>query len=445
MALGLSDLHQSGSLPSWPCIISGAQAGGQPTAITTLDTTRGERGHLWPEFLPDGRAFQFLAIPENVIYAGTLGSSDIRRLLASDSQARYAAPGHLLFVRDNTLLAQPFDGSRGILSGEAVPVAEDVVVPSAGSALSFGFAAFAVSDSGVLIYRAGLTQRRNVLRWFDRAGAPLGVLGTEGVYADLELSPDGTQLAVSATEARNTDIWIFDVARGVRTRLTSDPEADIGPNWSPDGHEVVYARQQGPKPGLYMKAASGTSREETLVESDRMPFPDSWFQGTLLYEFDDPKTTWNLWSLSVADRKAEPFIQMEGRQEFARFSPDGKWAAYRSNETGRVEIYVVPSLQRNSKTLLSTGGGAYPRWRRDGREIFYVGSDATLMAAEVTAVGASFRVGTVRPLFKMAVGGPRYAYDVSPDGQRVLVNTIVETTSTAPITVVVNWPATMRR
>jgi len=419
-------------------------AGGQPTAIITLGKTPGERGHMWPEFLPDGRAFLFLAIPENAIYTGTIGSPDTLRLVASDSQARYAAPGHLLFVRESTLLAQPFDASRATLSGEAVPVAEDVVVPSSGAVLSFGSAAFDVSDSGVLIYRAGLTQRRNVLRWFDRAGAPLGVLGTEGVYADLELSPDGTELAVSVTEAKNTDVWIFDVARGVRTRLTSDPEADIGPKWSPNGLEVAYARQQGPKPGLYTKAASGTSREETLVESDRMPFADSWFQGSLLYELDDPKTTWDLWSLSVADRKTEPFIQMEGRQEFVRFSPDGKWAAYRSNETGRGEIYVVPSLQRNSKTLLSTEGGNYSRWRRDGREMFYVGTDATLMAAEVTAVGASFRVGTVRPLFKMAVGGPRYAYDVSPDGRRFLVNTIIETTTSAPISVVVNWPATMR-
>jgi Tol biopolymer transport system component len=419
-------------------------AGGQPTTIITLGKTLGERGHVWPEFLPDGRGFLFLAIPENAIYAGTIGSPDTSKLMASDSQARYAAPAHLLLVRDNTLLAQPFDASRRTLGGEAVPVAEDVAVPSAGSVLSFGSAAFAVSDSGVLIYRAGLTQRRNVLRWFDRAGAPLGVLGTEGVYADLELSPGGTELAVSVTEAKNTDVWIFDVARGVRTRLTSDPEADVGPKWSPNGLEVAYARQQGPKPGLYMKAASGTSREETLVESDRMPFADSWFQGSLLYELDDPKTTWDLWSLSVADRKADPFIQMEGRQEFVRFSPDGKWAAYSSNETGRGEIYVVPSLQRNSKTLLSTEGGNYSRWRNDGREMFYMRSDATLMAAEVTAAGASFRVGAVRPLFKMAVGGPRYAYDVSADGQRFLVNTIIERTGSAPITVVVNWPATMR-
>jgi serine/threonine protein kinase/Tol biopolymer transport system component len=420
-------------------------AGGQLTAITTLSKPRGERGHVWPEFLPDGRRFLFLAIPENAIYTGTLGSPDTLKLVASDSQARYAAPGHLMFVRDNTLLAQPFDVSSGTLSGAAIPLAEDVGVPSAGSALSFGSAAFAVSDSGVLIYRAGLNQRRNSLRWFDRAGSPLGVLGGEGVYADLELSPDGTALALSATEARNTDIWIFDVARGVRTRLTSDPEADIGPKWSPSGHEVVYARQQGPKPGLYAKASSGTGREETLVESDRMPFADSWFQGTLLYEVDDLQTTWDLWSLSVADRKAEPFIQMQGRQEFVRFSPDAKWAAYGSDETGRGEIYVVPSLQRDSKILLSSGGGRFPRWRRDGREIFYLASDATLMAAEVNAIGTSFQIGRVRPLFKMAPGGPRYAYEVSADGQRFLVNTIVDSATSAPITVVVNWLSALRR
>lgn len=213
-------------------------AGGQPAAVTTLDGTRNERGHVLPEFLPDGRGFLFLAIPENAIHAGTIGSPDTTRLVASDSQSRYAPPGYLLFVRDGRLMAQAFDASRAEASGDAVPIAEDVGVPSRAGIISSGYASFGISDSGVLVYRTGLTERRRVLRWFDRTGAPLGLLGTEGAYADIERSPDGTRLAVSATreeEHRHLDL---------RRRTGRANSSDVGPrggHWS----QVIAERRAG--------------------------------------------------------------------------------------------------------------------------------------------------------------------------------------------------------
>jgi Tol biopolymer transport system component len=429
-------------------------AGGKPTHVTVLDSDRKEVSHRWPWFLPDGRHFLYVTTDDPVarrgnaatkVYVGSLESRDRVELLESDSKALYSA-GHLLFVRQRTLLSQPFDAEQLTLTGESVPVAEDVN--------PYGtYAAFSAS-AGMLAYRTTAPFGGQQLVWVDRGGTPVDVLGDPAPYLGVELAPDSARAAVSVAGADATrDIWIVDVARGVRTRLTSDRADELLPKWSPGGDQIVFTRR-GAKPGLYLKSSSGTGGEELLLAFDGASsaspfFPLSWSHNGrfLLYALDDPKTGWDLWALPLANRKPSPLVQMPGFQGAGRFSPDGRWIAYASTETGRAEIFVVPFPDlRAGKWLVSTAGGSFVRWRRDGRELFYQAPDNRLMAADVNGQGSEFQVGTVRPLFQLQPpAGGIDTYDVSKDGRRFLVITPVEAQVSPVITVVVNWPAGLKR
>jgi Tol biopolymer transport system component len=436
-------------------------SGGAPSPATTLDVDSGETRHAFPFFLPDGRHFLFLAVGSktagpnspNGIYVAALDSNERKLIVPGGSSAMYAQ-GYLFFLREQTLMAQPFNVESLELTGDAVPIAERVVTGGQ-TGMAGGFS---VSETGALAYQTGSAEvggqvASTQLAWFDRNGKQIGVLGDPARSGDLELAPDGSRAAVSLFDPvqRSRDIWLFDIARGLRTRFTFEPADETTLIWSPDGSRVVFnARRNGPL-DLYQKASSGAGVEEGLLTGCLDKYPMGWTPDGrfILFMVTAPKTGLDLWVLPLfGDRKPFPFLQTQFNEINSRFSPDGRWIAYSSNESGRYEVYVAPFPGPGGKWQVSTAGGDWPRWRRDGKEIFYVAPapDEKLMAAVVNGGGSAFEVGAVQPLFDMRGEAPNQSrmYDVSPDGQRFLVNTLAEEAASAPITLVVNWRALLK-
>ena len=400
------------------------------------------RAQQWrPSFLPDGRHFIYrsdVAGEKGSFYVASLDSPGSTLVLRADSSNAVYSQGHLLFMLGPTLMAQPFDPRRLALSGEPVPIADQLQTHA-----TVRYGLFSASANGVLAYQTGDESSGSELIWLDRGGRQLSKLGEAAGYLDLELSPDGTRLAVGVLDSatRRTDLWIFDIARNLRTRFTSDPAREIGARWTADGKNIAYLVDGK---GIFLKPSGGSVTERRLLEAALGEYPDSWSvdQRSLLYEMNDPKTSWDLWVLPLAaGSKPYPFIQAPLRQEYGRFSPDGRWVAYQSTESGREEIYVVPFPGPGDKVQLSTNSGRSARWRPDGKEIFYLGSGNRLIAVPVDGSGPAFRPGVEVPLFEAPPRRGDWAYDVSPDGNRFVVNTPLDQASTEPITVVVNWLA----
>ena len=429
-------------------------AGGTPKPITTLDRSRQERGHFLPYFLPDGRHFLYLAVSgrrENTgIYVGSLDSKDRKRLLDVQSEVRYASPGYLLFVRDRTLMAQRFDASRLELSGDPFPVAEQVASNSI-----FGDAMFSVSGNGVLAYRGGAVSGDSQLMWFDRTGKRLGPVGTPGEYLNQELSPDGKRVAFERNSTHgDRDIWLLELPEGAATRFTFNPADDYYPVWSADGTEIVFASNREGSFGLYQKPSSGAGNEEPLLKSSVDIAPYSWSADGrfIAYRSLGAKGFTEVWVLPLfGDRKPFPFLQAEFSQSGPRISPDGRWLAYYSTESGRFEVYIQSFPKREGKWQVSVDGGVYSRWSRDGKELFYLALDGKLMAASVKEDSA-LEVGTPKPLFEPPfVGGARTIlgfrnqFDVAPDGERFLINVPVAEESSLPITLALNWAAGLKK
>ena len=423
-------------------------SGGAPTAATVL--APGEVAHMRPSFLSDGRHFLYRVFAGSVggpIYVASLDSSERKLLFNADSQDVLYTQGHLLFLRENTLMAQPFDERRLAVTGDAVPIAEQV--QTTGTNPPYGL--FSASQNGVLAYQAGGDAAGTQLLWFDRTGKQTGVLGDPGAYGQIELSPDGKRALVSLTDQSGParGIWIFDVARGLRTRFTFDPSDDRTAIWSPDATRVVFNSNRKGLYSLYQKAASGAGAEDVLLEDNLNDAPDSWSPDGrfILYSVVGKETSLDLFVLPLSgDRKPAPFLTTKFNEDFAEFSPDGRWVAYHSDESGRYEVYVTSFPGAGGKWQISTAGGSRPRWRRDGAEIFYLASDNKLVAAAVNGKGSSFEVGAVKPLFQTRAVGPLGSpYDVSADGQRFLINTRPEQTAAVPITVVMNWTEGLKR
>jgi serine/threonine protein kinase/Tol biopolymer transport system component len=439
-------------------------SGGAPSPATTLNPDAGETQHWFPFFLPDGRHFLHFAVGSktagplspNGIYVTALDSNERKLLVSGGSNAMYAQ-GYLLFLRGQALMAQPFDVKRLELTGDAIPIAEHVVIGGA-SGMTGGYS---VSQTGVLAYQTGPTEVggnagvQSQLVWFDRSGKQIGVLGDPARYGGLELAPMGGRVAVSLFDLarRDFDIWFLDIARGLRTRFTFDPADERAFVWSPDGSRVVFNANRKGRFDLYQKASNGAGAEEELLADnlDKVPVdwsPDGRF---ILVRVNAPKTGFDLWVLPLfGDRKPFPFLHTPSNEFVGRFSPDGRWIAFASNESGRFQVYAAPFPGPGGKWQVSTAGGNQPRWRRDGKEIFYFGPDNTLMAAATNGEGTAFRVGAVRGLFATRTNiatptNPPSFYNVSPDGQRFLVNTLAEEAAPAPITLVVNWPALLKK
>jgi Tol biopolymer transport system component len=416
-------------------------SGGAPATVTALDA-KVEGRHAYPHFLPDGRHFVYVAMgftEQLAVYVGSLDSTQRSRLPLDAGFVQYAQ-GFLLFARGSTLMAQPFDERRHALAGVAVPVAEQLRVDAPGRG-SF----FSVSATGMLVFQEDPSPG-NELVWYDREGRPTSTLGTVADYTDLRLSPDGRHALVSIAEpgTTNRDLWIFDVARGLRTRFTSDPAPETHNVWSPDGSRIAFDSRRKGHRDMYQKASNGTGDEEVLLEDEFDKNPTAWSPDGrfILYIRRSPNP--NIWVLPLAgDRKPFPFRETPSSELPTAFSPDGRWVAYFSNESGRVEVYVSPFPGPGEKTLVSTAGGQDARWRQDGKEILYWANNK-LMAAAVSADRGRFEVGDVKPLFDLPKVAPRSTYDISPDGQRILAVTQKTQAGLAPLTLVVNWPALLK-
>jgi Tol biopolymer transport system component len=429
--------------------------GGPSVPVTTLDESRKETAHVWPCFLPDGRHFLYLARSaqkENTaIYVASLDSKERKLLINADSGPAYAPPGFLLFLRERTLMAQAFNADKLQLTGEAFPIAEHV-----GFNAVNGRGFFSVSETGVLIFLSSSTANTQ-LAWFDRGGKQLALVGAPAADSGMRLSTDEKRLAVSRLDpqAGSADIWLIDLERNNPSRFTFDQANESTPVWSPDGSRIVFASNRNGIVNIYQRLSNGTGNDALLLKFADPTGPHDWSPDGkfILFGVLSPKTNVDLWILPMSgDQKPTPFIQTEFTEVQGRFSPDGRWLAYTSNESGSYQVYVQSFPTSGGKWQVSTGGGAQPQWRRDGKELFYLAPDRKIMAVEVNSTGPTFVAGVPKPLFEAHVstifpGGagnwPYYA--VTGDGQRFLVNTLVGDSQSAPLTVVMNWTSGLKR
>jgi Tol biopolymer transport system component len=434
-----------------------AASGGSATPVTSVERPR-HRGHLWPEFLPDGRHFLYLADstdPEHhVIYVAAIDSTDRKPLVTAASNATYTRDGHLLFSRDRRLVAQPFDVDRLELAGEPVTLVDELH-----HQLELDHKADFSVAAEVLAYRSP-TSTKVQLVWRDRAGRQAALIDDSAQYFEPTLSPDGKRIAVARSEPPSkrfgfglgnwtSDIWIFDVTSGAASRFTFDSGAEWEPVWSPDGARLVYSSNRTGVLDLYQKAVSLTGGDDLLFHSNTAKHAESWSPDGrfILFSTLEPKTGWDLWMLPMfGDRQPVRLMQGEFSESGGQISPDGRWLAYTSNESGRSEIYVRSFPALEGKWQISNHGGSDPRWRSDGKELFYIAADRRLMAVAVATV-ADFEPGVTRPLFDTGLqhveGDARNHYDVSRDGRRFLVMQPVADTRSSPFTIVVN--GTVRR
>jgi eukaryotic-like serine/threonine-protein kinase len=425
-------------------------SGGAPTPISVLDASRNETSHRWPIFLPDGKHYLFLTFnlsPQasvDAIFVGELGSNKRKFLVKADANPAYAAPGNLLFFRDGTLFAQHFDVDKLELTGTPSPILTDVQqLPRIGRAL------FAVSNSGLLVAQSATEVSLSRLQWFDRKGKEIGVVGKPEVFANIELGPDGKTVALDKTDPsnQNADVWIYALqGEGVK-RMTFDPAIDALPVWSPDGKNLVFTSGRKTTLDLFLKSVDGTQDEKT-IEASAMDdkYPNSWSHDGkyILYTRRN-----QLWVFNFNDLKSQLFLKGPSAVRSGQFSPDGKWVGYASNETGKWEIYVTSFPDAKGKWQISNGGGTQPRWRGDGKELFYLSPDNKMMAVPL-APGAVIDAGTPIELFQaspreMVATSEMAAYDVTKDGQRFLINTQVKGADTPPMSVILNWSATLKQ
>jgi eukaryotic-like serine/threonine-protein kinase len=428
-------------------------SGGQPSPVTTLQ--KEERGHFLPQFLDDGRRFLYQAesnaanpsptgLPTRSAYISSLDGGPSVRVPGTDFGVRYAPPGYLLFVReDGVLVAQRFDADRARLIGEPAQIGEGL--ERVGENVS-------VSSNGVVAYATNPPVNVR-LTWVDRAGRSIGSVGSFpfGRYANPELSPEGTQIAVESIPAplktagpgSNQDVWIFDLEHGRSTQLTFDPVSDDHPIWSPDGRRLVFYSRRPRAQGFYEKLASGEKPEELLIQAEERanPWPWDWSSHGIVYDNGGQGDLLLLPLVGV--RKPEVLVPKATQ---GRFSPDGRWLAYSSNDLGRPEVFVKSFPPSDAKWRISTSG-LQPRWRRDGKELFYLAADGKLMAVPVTSDGKSFRPDVPRPLFQTGLTGfyPRLrTYGVSPDGQRFLISVSEDPGTSPTIVVLSNWQAALK-
>jgi len=418
--------------------------GGSPT-VAVKPEKDGQVG--WPEFLPDGRHYLYMAIgakPDDSNYrVGTLDSTETTLFAPAQTLVTYAPPGHLLFVRDRTLVAQPFDAKAIKIKGEPIPLAEQIGTDNV------GLATFSVSREGTLAYRTGETGGRLV--WVDVSGKELEQVGERGDYRNPALSPSGDRLAFSVGDPRGgkDDVWIRDLARGVNSRFTFGGANNGAPLWSPDGTKIVFRSDRNGTPDLFEKSASGQGEETLVFKSNEAKAPTSWSRDGryIAFSSQNPKSSWNTWALpTFGDRKPFPIVAGPFVEVNAVFSPDTRFVAYQSDESGDPEIYVQTFPVASGKWQISNAGGIDPSWRADGKALYYRSADQRLMAVEIQS-GEGFNVGLPQPLFPARVrsGTTRNKYAASRDGQRFLLSAPLGREALIPTTVVLNWNAELPR
>jgi eukaryotic-like serine/threonine-protein kinase len=427
-------------------------SGGTPQPVTKLPESLGQYSHRWPQLLPDSRHFLFLgqdtSLGESMIYVGSLDGGEPKLLFRNESSAVYAPPGYLLFARQGTLLAQPFDVKRLQLTGDAVPLAAHDAVDSTMSRGNFS-----VSENGILVYASGsLSQAR--LLWFDRAGRQLSETGAIDFYGFPRISPDGRRLAISKVSGTSSSsIWIFELDHGTSSRLTFFSGRNDLPAWSPDGRSIAFTWTQDGKRHIYQKPADGTGTATPLVVGEGGEIFPSWSSDGryLLFQTHSRRGTspWEIWAQPLfGDHKPFPVVENpQFLQGTPALSSDGKWLAYDSDESGKVEVYVTPFLHGGGKWQVSPNGGNCPRWRADGHELLYMSLDNRLMSAEISEQASSVVVGKVQPLFQSnpVPAAPECMYDLEPDGKKFVIVTLAREQGAQPLTLAVNWPALLKK
>jgi Tol biopolymer transport system component len=436
-----------------------SQGGGHAEAVTTLNAAKGEVSHRWPVFMPDGRHYVYVVQPDNTMRFGTLGSTETKDLDTTDGRAVYSISGHLLYGAQAVLQARPFDPVRGEFTGDARPVAENVRMVAQNAR-----GTYTVSDTGLIVYRSGVAQTQSRIQWYDRAGKPLSEAVPTGDYRSMSLSPDGTRVAFHRHDPNDGGgIWIKDLTRGTVTRVTFGAHS-FGEVWHPDGRHIAFTR--GSPPGataatdaiteIATTAANGTGDVEHLVVSKAPNMWPGWSPDgrVLIYQvgtaYNSPS---DIWVMPIDSRKPVPFIHGPANEGQPAFSPDGRWVAYMSDETGRAEVYVQPYPANGDKWPISTSGGLQPQWRADGKELFFLSATRQMQAVDVGGRGDRFEAGAPRTLFTTRVAlvagllGPYRAYSVAADGQSFLIDELPPDAVQRrdPLVVIVNWTSLLRR
>ena len=435
---------------SYGGVMKVSAAGGAPSLLTAVEASRGEADDRYPSFLPDGRRFLYSPRGPSVAEGTYVGSLDAgpEQQNAMPLPAPYGiyaptsgpGPGRILFLQNGTLMAQTFDAARMELKGDPAPIVQQV-------------ANFTVSSNGVLAYTGGEAPLQ--LTWFDRQGKVLGALGAPGLEQRPVISPDGSTVAVARDEAAGTDLWLYNVARGTRSRLTFDGKGNAYPAWSPDGSHIAFLSTRDGGENIYQKAVNGIGQDQPLDKSPaNVKVPLDWSRdGRYLIEgiLFDAKAKFTIWVLPLSpeqaggDLKPFPYLSENFDEIGATLSPNGQWLAYASDETKRYEIYVQTFPRPGGKWPVSINGGTRPIWSRDGKELYFIAPDGKLMAVDVkSGTAGSFEAGAPKALFDSHIGGDQFTwFDVAKDG-RFLIPTVAEQ-SGAPITVVVNWTAGLNK
>ena len=423
--------------------------GGSARPVTTFDSAKGEVEHLWPSFLPDGVHFLYsvtIAVSDtaprrHIAYVGSIAGSTTTRVAEVDSRMVFAPPRYVFYAQDGGLVARQFDLEAFRLIGDPHPVADRLWYFKAAA-----MAEFSVSDR-VLAYHDGATVSELV--WFDRAGRQLQTLGSRGWMTDVRISPNGRTVSVAAIDARtgSSDIWLYDRESGIPNKFTADPVDASWPVWSSDGRLLYYrsAGADGP-PDIYQKRTDGRGERERPIALPGVQYPaDASLDGRfLVYSDANRSTVRDIWLLPLSETAAPvPYLRTPALEADARVSPNSRWLAFVSNESGGPEIYVAPIDDPRGRQRISIAGGFGPRWRRDGREIVYLDLNDTFMSVALTA-DRELKAGVAQPLFSpgrvFRTGtGVEVYFDLAPDGQSLLVNRVIEDPDVAPITVVLDW------
>jgi Tol biopolymer transport system component len=426
-------------------------AGGTANPLTQLDGTRMESSQRWPVFLPDGKHYLYLGanfaghFEMNAIFLGALDSAEKRLVVAASSNAVYVEPGYLLYLRDGALVAQRFDRHAYSVKGDPQLIQNDIQY-----LVQIDQGLFDAASNGTLIMETGKSGTESQLTWFDHTGKKLESVGGIGSFANPSLSPDGTRVAYDQASpgGREIGVWVHDLTTDAATRLTLSASLNQVAVWSPDGKKLVFTSNRTVFNRMFVKNADGSGPEEEITnpEQDKVRQVVAWDwsrDGKYLLVRSESE----LWYYSISDRKSHPYLQGQYSVRNAQLSPDGKFAAYSSNETGAWEVYVTPFPMPSSKWQVSHGGGEEPRWRRDGKELFYLSTQGTLMSTKVK-LGTSFEAMTPVALFQSRrrqkiSSQDVFTYAVSNDGDRFLFNTIVDRRQATPLWIMQNWALQM--
>jgi len=422
--------------------------GGTPAPVTKIDPAQ-HTSHLWPFFLPDRKPFFYLAIhhdpsrsANNTLYYASLDGRENRPLFRSQSNAVYGS-GFLLFARGNQLMAQPFDPAAGTLRGEAQSLANGVV-----DDVSTWHMDASASNNGLLVLGSGGTADWQLV-WMDRNGKQIGTVADKLTNLQTaRISPQGDRIALQIDTGMN-DIWVLDLARGVRTRLTFGPVANTFPVWSPDGKWIAYTSDRDGHSNLYRKSSDGSGAEERLQTDEQVTVVSDWSRDGkyLFYSRGPAGDNWEIWTLPLEGERKPSLVVPRAANSFSadgHLSPNGHWLAYASGESGATEVYVVAFGGGQGKWQVSTNQGFAPHWSRDGKELYYFNqASRTVFAVSVKETNGALQFGAAQALATSQASQQNF-YDVSPDGQKILLNLVSQQVNQS-VPVVTNFTEELKK